>query len=62
MPVDATLLLSHPVVLLHMLPITTTKAWDPDIVSPPTVAFPEKVGNSPSWAACLQVACELGTI
>jgi hypothetical protein len=62
MPVDGTLLLAHPVTLLHMLPVTATRASDPDVVSPSTVAFPVKVGNFPSWAAWLQVGCVLGTM
>jgi hypothetical protein len=62
MPADGTLLLAHPVTLLHMLPITVTSASDPDIVSPSTVAFPVKVGSFPSCAAWLQVGCVLGTM
>jgi hypothetical protein len=59
MPVDGILLLAHPVVLLHMLPVTSTRASVPDIVSPATVAFPVKTGN---WFAdWSQVGCVLGT-
>jgi len=59
MPVDGILLLAHPVVLLHMLPVTSTRASVPDTVSPATVAFPVKTGN---WfAAWVQVGCVLGT-
>ena len=59
MPVDGSLLLLQPELLLHMLPVTSTSASDPDITAPSTSAFPVKAD---SCGACWsQAACELGT-
>jgi len=62
MPADGSLLLLQPVLLLHMLPVTSTSASDPDIWAPETVALPVKADSCASDACWVHAACALGTL